>query len=84
MVKTPRSSTYLPWKSYAVSSKTPPNEIGGYFKVKKKKRFKIPTMLQPTYVQQEKQTGDLWRYILMTDASSLWSDFALIPFRYVI
>jgi len=41
-------------------------------------------VLQPTYVQQEKQTGHLWRYILMTDASSLWSDFALIPFRYVI
>lgn len=41
-------------------------------------------MLQRTCVQQEKQTGDLWRYILMTDASSLWSNFALIPFRYVI
>lgn len=48
------------------------------------KRLKYPQCCSAPYGQQEKQTGDLWRYILMTDASSLWSNFALIPFRYVI
>lgn len=56
MVKTPRSSTYLPWKSYAVSSKTPPNEIGGYFKVKKKKGLKYPQCCSPhMYSKKNKQ-----------------------------